>query len=82
MSEGSEKMKDLKEKTLKSLGLGYPKKVVNPRGGMFGERKVSKAKKLVQTRGELPTELVFQGVSRARDRISIPITGTPVVLTR
>ena len=27
--------------------MGYPKKVVNPRGGMFGERKVSKAKKLV-----------------------------------
>ena len=45
MSEGSEKMKDLKEKTLKSLGLGYPKKAVNPRSGMFGERKVSKAKK-------------------------------------
>ena len=47
LSEGGEKTKDLKEKTLKRLGLGYPKKVVNPRGGMFGERKASKAKKQV-----------------------------------
>ena len=36
----------------------------------------------LQYRGALPTELVFRGNSRARESISIPITGTPVVLTR
>ena len=40
------------------------------------------SEKAGQYRGALPTELVFRDNSRARESISVPIIGTPVVLMR